>query len=394
MSLKTWLTPRVVEYMLSQRRLDAKRAAFEKRRTARHEPHVVHYFHQMDDPYSALLASVLPRLQARYRIAVHTHLVSPPSDAAAPERAKLVAYSLRDAALLAAHYGLPADAIKTGAAVLATNPAETRAQADQLRQKLGHYLGAMLYYGGEWYWGIDRLHHLEARLQALGLQTPNTLAANLPPLFPPGTDFAQAVALPDPPPIDFFFSFRSPYSAIVAQRVFELGRLTGAEVRLRFVLPMVMRGLPVPRAKRMYIVSDTMREARLRDIPFGRLNDPVGKPTERGLSLIPLAQRCGLGQAYVLSFMRGVWAEGLDAGSDRDLARIVVRAGLSWPQAQEALHDPAWRAQAEANRTEMFEWGLWGVPSMRVADTAVWGQDRLWAVQDALIAAAHAPHAV
>jgi 2-hydroxychromene-2-carboxylate isomerase len=386
MSLKTWLTPIVMEHMLSQQRLNGKRAAFEKRRSARNEPHVVHYFHQADDPYSALLASVLPRLQARYRIAIQTHIVSPPSDAAAPERSKLAAYSLRDAASLAAHYGLPADAVNTRTAVLASAPKETRAQADQLRQKWGHYLGAMLYYGGEWYWGIDRLHHLETRLQALGLQNEIEDTRSGDALFPPGTDLQQAVVLPNPPPIDFFFSFRSPYSAIVAQRVFELGRLTGAEVRLRFVLPMVMRGLPVPRDKRMYIVFDTVREARLRGIPFGRLNDPVGKPTERGLSLIPLAQQCGVGQAYVLSFLRGVWAEGMDAGSDRDLERIVQRAGLSWVQAQDALKDPAWRVQAEANRAEMFDLGLWGVPSFRVADTAVWGQDRLWAVQDALMA--------
>jgi 2-hydroxychromene-2-carboxylate isomerase len=388
MSLKTWLTPIVVEHMLSQKRLEGKRAAFEKRRAARNEPHVVHYFHQADDPYSALLASVLPRLQARYRIAIQTHIVSPPSDAAAPERAKLEAYSLRDAALLATHWGLPTEAIRTGGAVLASDPMETRVQADLLRQKLGHYLGAMLYYGGEWYWGIDRLHHLETRLQALGLQIDSGEQGRGACLFPPSTDLQQALVLSNPPPIDFFFSFRSPYSAIVAQRVFELGRLTGAEVRLRFVLPMVMRGLPVPRDKRMYIVADTMREARLRGIPFGRLNDPVGKPTERGLALIPLAQQCGVGQAYVLSFLRGVWAEGMDAGSDRDLARIVQRAGLSWEQAQQALKDPAWRVQAEANRAEMFELGLWGVPSFHVAHTAVWGQDRLWAVQEALMASA------
>ncbi|MDP3651787.1 MAG: DsbA family protein [Rhodoferax sp.] len=386
MSLKTWLTPIVMAHLLSPQRLENKRAAFEKRRAARGEPHVLHYFHQSDDPYSALLSSVLPQLQARYHIAIQTHLVSPPADAAAPERAKLVAYSQRDAALLAAHHGLPATAAHSGADVQPSDPQETREQADRLRQQWGHYLGAMLYYGGEWYWGIDRLHHLEARLQALGLQTDAADPGAKRSLFPPSVDLHQAVALRKPAPIDFFFSFRSPYSAIVAARVFELGRLTGAEVRLRFVLPMVMRGLPVPREKRRYIVFDTAREARLRGIAFGRLNDPVGQPTERGLSLIPLAQAQGRGQAYVLSFLQGVWSEGLDAGSDRDLARIVERAGLSWAQAQTALTDPGWRLEAEANRAEMFALGLWGVPSFRVNDVAVWGQDRLWAVQDALMA--------
>jgi 2-hydroxychromene-2-carboxylate isomerase len=43
---------------------------------------------------------------------------------------------------------------------------------------------------------------------------------------------------------------------------------------------------------------------------------------------------------------------------------------------------------AEANRTDMLERGLWGVPSFRVNDgPAIWGQDRLWMVEQDLIAA-------
>ena len=153
---------------------------------------------------------------------------------------------------------------------------------------------------------------------------------------------------------------------------------------------MAMRGLPVPREKRAYISLDAAREARSRGIPFGRLNDPLGRPTERGLALIPLAERAGKGQDYLSSFMRGVWSEGIDAGSDRGLRRIVERAGLAWDEARPALADDSWRAVAESNRAEMFALGLWGVPSFHVAGVAVWGQDRLWAVQEALLGAGRA----
>jgi hypothetical protein len=45
------------------------------------------------------------------------------------------------------------------------------AASNALRQQLGHYLGARpSTMRGEWYWGIDRLHHLEQRLQELGAQ--------------------------------------------------------------------------------------------------------------------------------------------------------------------------------------------------------------------------------
>jgi 2-hydroxychromene-2-carboxylate isomerase len=204
-------------------------------------------------------------------------------------------------------------------------------------------------------------------------------------MFAPDEDLHESQNAKNPAPIDFFFSLRSPYTAIVAERVFNLGRLTGAPVRLRYVLPMVMRGLSVPRNKRMYIALDTAREAFERNIPFGRLNDPVGRPTERGLSLMPYAEREGKGERYVLSFLHGVWAEGLDAGSDRGLRTIVERAGLSWEQARMELKEHAWRAVAEDNRAELFSLGLWGVPSFRVGNTAAWGQDRLWVVQEALL---------
>lgn len=425
MSLKTWLMPAISQHLLSRERLLKARLKAERQRQASGQGHQVHYFHQVDDPYSALAAAVLPELAARYHIVWVPHVVGPPPDSAAPERDKLVAYSRRDAQRLARHWDLPyvdpgvqpdadsartatvllVDAIRRGRFVeeaadlcarlwatpaLADETVDELARAaaasqvresDALRERLGHYLGGMFFYGGEWYWGIDRLHHLERRLQDLGAQRAGVQGV----LFPPEADLVEPVQLDDPPPIDFFFSLRSPYSAIVAPRVFELARLAGATVRLRYVLPMVMRGLPVPRAKRAYIAQDAAREAFLRGVPFGRLNDPIGRPAERGLALIPLAQRTNRGEAYVLSFLRGVWAEGIDAGSDRGLQTIVERAGLSWAEAREALKDEAWRLTAEANREELFALGLWGVPSFRVGDTAVWGQDRLWAVRDALL---------
>ncbi len=424
MSIKSWLMPVISQRLLSRQRLLERRAKAEQLRVRSGARHLLHYFHQVDDPYSALTASVLPRLQSRYDIDIAAHVVGPPPDSAAPEREKLIAYSRRDAQLLAGHWGLefhdkcrqPAPqavqrvtarlvaAAEDGSFVavagvlsaalwngtLNAAPFEPpspalilvhQRAADALRQRLGHYLGATFFYAGEWYWGIDRLHHLEQRLQQLGAHRSGV--ADL--MFPPEADLQTAQAMSDPAPIDFYFSLRSPYSAIVAKRVFELGRRTGAPVRLRYVLPMVMRGLPVPSEKRSYISTDAAREAFLRGIPFGRLNDPVGRPAERGLALIPLAQSVGKAQDYVLSFMHGVWAEGIDAGSERGLRTIAERAGLDWEVARMALKDEAWRVVAEQNRAELFGLGLWGVPSFRVRDVAVWGQDRLWAIEEELL---------
>lgn len=433
MSLKTLLMPFITQRMLSRERLQQQRERTERARVRRGESHRVHYFHQADDPYSALAAASLMPLLARYTIELVPHLVGPVPDAAAPAREALVAYSRRDAQRLAQQVGLPfhdpgvqpplpalamaqrllvgaieggcfaqvaaevskrlwhdpatlVDMVLSGGATPASEAqtAAHMAAADAQRQQLGHYLGATFFYGGEWYWGLDRLHHLERRLQTLGVQK----GSHTEPLYPPVPDSLAPLHLAPPPVIDFFFSLRSPYSAIVAPRVFALARRAGAQVRLRFVLPMVMRGLAVPSEKRRYIVHDAAREAFERGIPFGRINDPLGRPTERGLALLPYAEREGKGPSFLLSFMQGVWAEGINAGSDRGLRQIVERVGLSWPAAQQALQDESWRQTAAQNRDELTRLGLWGVPSLRVFDTAVWGQDRLWVIEAALQRAA------
>ena len=66
------------------------------------------------------------------------------------------------------------------------------------------------------------------------------------------------------------------------------------------------------------------------------------------------------------------------------MKRIVTAAGLDWTETRIMIDNDDWRAEAEANRSEMLDLGLWGVPSFRVGNDAVWGQDRIWAV-DAML---------
>jgi len=146
---------------------------------------------------------------------------------------------------------------------------------------------------------------------------------------------------------------------------------------------MVMRGLPVPAAKRRYIVSDAAREARLQDIPFGAIVDPVGMAAERALAIGMSLPADGSDVAFFRSFMTAVWAEGVDGASDKGLAYILEAAGLPGRLARVVPED-GWRARAERNRQDMLLAGSWGVPTFRVSGVTLWGQDRLWAVVEAL----------
>ena len=189
--------------------------------------------------------------------------------------------------------------------------------------------------------------------------------------------------------LHFFLSFRSPYTHIAAARVRALAARWNAKLVLRPVLPMVMRGLPVPKEKRLYIVRDTKREAERLGLPFGRICDPVGPGVERGLAVLHRAIALGKGPDFVESFLSGAFAEAIDATLDEGLLAMAARAGLTEADVRTALADESWRDVAEANRLELLEDGLWGVPSFRVGNRpAYWGQDRLWAVERDLAAVA------
>jgi len=433
-SLIRSITPRVMAVLTSPRTRAARRAVAEWRRRSAGRAHQVHYFHQVDDPYSQLAAQLLERLVTHYDVEVVAHLAGPPSDAAAPERARLEAFARRDAADIAPGYGLVfprrestpvvanvdlatrvlaaaiasgrfrSAAAAVGSALCDGDRARLTRFADQLgavrdeearaaveagtaeRQRRGHYLAAMFWYGGEWYWGVDRLHHLERRLIALGARRAGTGSGLLAPRPEPSRD---------PVPLsrerlvlECFPSLRSPYTYIALERTFDLARRLPIDLVLRPVLPMVMRGLPVPREKQLYIVLDTKREAEDAGVAFGRICDPVGRPVERCFSLYRWARDRGRAGELLLAFTRAAFAQGIDTGTDAGLRIVVEQAGLPWSEARERLdRDDGWRAELESNRETLFALGLWGVPSfcLRDRDGAVllstWGQDRLWLVE-------------
>jgi 2-hydroxychromene-2-carboxylate isomerase len=178
-------------------------------------------------------------------------------------------------------------------------------------------------------------------------------------------------------PIDFFFSFRSPYSYLAAPRAFALGERFDVEVRFRGVIPMVMRGQSVPREKVLHTLRDVKREANRLGMPFGRVHDPLGDGAMRCLLVAAHAEDVGREREFVLHASRGIWAEAVDVSSDAGLRGICERAGLSWEECERALHDAGLRERVEADTAAVVELGHWGVPVFVFEGELFWGQDRI-----------------
>jgi 2-hydroxychromene-2-carboxylate isomerase len=149
---------------------------------------------------------------------------------------------------------------------------------------------------------------------------------------------------------------------------------------------MVMRGLPVPGIKRMYITLDTKREAERCGLPFGKIVDPVGPGAARALAVLNRAIALGRGEEFAELGMRAAFADGIELASNKGMLDVAKRAGLSAEETKSALADESWRVIAEENRKALFDAGLWGAPTFRVnGKPAHWGQDRFWALEQDIL---------
>lgn len=186
--------------------------------------------------------------------------------------------------------------------------------------------------------------------------------------------------------VEFFFSFRSPYSYLAGPRAFALADRPGVEVDFHGVIPMMMRGQSVPRAKGLHTLRDVKREATRLGMPFGPVHDPLGDGALRCLRVSEHAKDAGRVREFVLSASRGIWAEAVDVASDAGLRLVCERAGLDWEDCAAAAADPALHARVEANTDRLAALGHWGVPVLVVAGELFWGQDRIVDAEAALAA--------
>jgi len=378
------------------------------------------------DPWSYLAAVAARRLVEAYPVELAVHVITPPASDVNAEPAMRAKHSVRDAQLLAEYWDIDFPGQKEADAgwirEVASSLIRDRPAADQLRaaielsqamwahdrkaltkllgtwgtessnainpvlasnyeqlRKAGHYQGGMLAYGGEWYWGIDRLAHLEA---ALAKDLAKDVAHVVTPR--PQADRGPLALSTKPLVCEMWLSFRSPYSYIALEQIESILAPYGVPLELRPIMPMVTRGIPLPNVKRMYIVRDAKREADRLHVPFGEICDPIGPGVENCISIAYWASKRGALLPFAKSAMRAIWSEARDMAEYVDLRHVVERADLPWAEAKDALGSPEAPKWAAANVADLNVIGLWGVPSFRCGDFVAWGQDRLPLLADRL----------
>ena len=428
--IKRKLRSLYLTWLLDQRFVSLRRAWHEMRHTLLFRKRVVSVFMQLDDPYCYLLSVYLAPVINRYRgkVEFRLYLCQALGGEFMPQPGMLSDYAMQDARLVAEELGVPfldvgdtpavefrrqlldllagehdeEDFAETftnvltlywrgdaeGVAKLLGRPGggsdETNVLVGKnqlLLRKMGHYSSATLHYDGEWYWGVDRLLYLVRLLDGNKLYRQKALPDELASLIEATRlklPAAPPAAAKDLPPIEFFHSFRSPYSYVALKSVFAIAKSFGLRLEVKPLLPMVQRGLSLPRSKMLYIAKDAAREAARKKVPFGDIADPVGEGAERCIAAFYYAKTQKRQFEFLLHAGKAIFSEGIDVATDDGMQVVAERAGIFWPELAEALEDETWRHEVKKNRDELTEVGLWGVPTVKIGDLALWGQDRDW----------------
>ena len=435
MAIQTMIRSAFMRRMTSER---AEVRAIKKGRRQRDKSGrpVLHYFHGVADPFSALAVQTLTTLSDAYHVDIRCHIASGAQGDYIGDGERFDRWAFQDASDIASFYGLEwpaqgsvatpsefADALSAlssagttldfvSAAVrvfdsvvsAAREDSDSESESDsrakitdqwvafergdavaagnKLRKSWGHYGAGMFYFEGQWYWGLDRLRVLERRLIAEGLASDSRGV-----IFPE----PSAVQLPNltssDVELEYFPSLRSPYTAIGHARVLDLIEQSNVQVNVRVVMPMMMRGVPAPAAKGQAIMTDAAREGRYFGSPMGRIVDPFGEPIKRAYAFLPELRRRGLLMPFVTEYLKAAWVEGVDVTREQGLSEVLQRTGC--PEDVAPAAESEWRDEVEQNLAIMHEHDLWGVPSFRVTGGgrppfACWGQDRIWRVSKEL----------
>jgi 2-hydroxychromene-2-carboxylate isomerase len=201
------------------------------------------------------------------------------------------------------------------------------------------------------------------------------------------------------------FSFRSPFSWMAVTRL--LRRVPDATSRVEF-LPywdpdaQTSAGLsardaefhyaPMTKAKHLYILHDTKRQARR--LGLGMVWPIDDEPWWELPHLAYLrARRLGAGPAFYSAVMAARWERGeniCEAPVIRDLADGL---GLDAAALLDAPHSPEIRAEGVDCLVTAYEDDIFGVPYFRIGRHRFWGLDRVDDFIEALESTVEAPAA-
>ena len=118
---------------------------------------------------------------------------------------------------------------------------------------------------------------------------------------------------------------------------------------------------------------------------------PDGRNITRIYRAFLVARRHKKEVEFIEAFSELVWGEGRDMGTDYGMKLLANRCDISFDEILKALYslnanneDKSILAECKSNQDYLLSRGLWGVPCLECDGLIVFGQDKLWVIEQIL----------
>ena len=371
----------------------------------------------LNDPYSFILVQVLPELSSRYHIRFKIYMVNDQPSGIVENPGLWQQWTLKDAKVTANHYQLispesypPREHIVSGQQLWqltaksvddalmifkqvwqneiteefpSSTPVINHLIRNQERQIVkGHYLPATIYFLGEWYWGIDRLSYFEQSLLEHNLNIDSTSVFYDKEQLKLSADTQRET---QDKAIEVYLSICNPYSYVGLKKVEKISQSYQVPLVLKPILPGAMRGRPTLQLKLWNDITDSLREAQKYQIPFNSYVTPSFDSILTVYALFTFAQSKNLAQAYLGHVFDAIYRDNLDISSAENLKLVCNKSGIDYQEAKQYSTEYDWQSWVDQHHQEMEQMGFFSSPSFRYGDIEVWGQDKLWLIEQAIL---------
>lgn len=198
-------------------------------------------------------------------------------------------------------------------------------------------------------------------------------------------DFSEGSTRPrrEPPSIDFWFDFHSPWCYLASARIGAIAREHEATLRWRPVhLANLLdridgrRPLEENSAFASWYQQDIVDQAAELRLPYRPHPDYPLRPS-RALRAALLAGEQGRAEAFVRDVMGAYWVDGKDISDLEVLGELGAAAGLDPQGVRAAATDDAYKQTLQTNLTEAVADGIFGVPTAVLDGKRFFGNDHL-----------------
>lgn len=181
--------------------------------------------------------------------------------------------------------------------------------------------------------------------------------------------------------VSFYFDLGSPYGYLAAER---LSAIIGEPVEWKPVLLGALFKLTGRSSwalgdyrRRQAGMAEIERRARTYKLPPIRWPEPFPANTLLAMRATTFAFATGRGQEFVFQAYRDAFQRAVDLSRLPHVLETGRRAGIDPGELEAATRDPEIKARLREATDRAYELGVFGVPTIAIADALFWGDDRL-----------------